>query len=753
MAETSSTPGKARAPDEWATPAFFAGLLGLTIGAFFFPVLFGGRSFFYRDYGVIGYPVIVQARESFWRGEFPLWNPLNNCGTPFLAQWGSMSFYPLSLVYLVLPLPWSLGFFCALHLFLGGWGAYWLIRRHTASPLAPMFAGLLFAINGVTLSCLIWPNYAVAIGWMPWVVMLAGDAAARGRGAVILAAGAAAMQLLAGVPELAALTWTLAVFLVAAQTETRTLSGLLRIGVVVLLATGLIAGQFLPFWQLLQSSQRDAGFGGDRWSLPIWGLGNFLEPLFHCFKTPEGVFFQPGQEFINSCYFGLGSLALVGLAFRRPRDRLALPLGFFLVLMIALSMGDQAGLYHWLREIFPPLGFARFPVKFLLPAILLVPALAAFGLDGWLQAEPPDSAYNKRGLAISASVVLAALGVTLWRASQHRLYYDQINETLWNGAVRGCFLLGSVATLLALGRAGSPRPRAACFTAFAALVALDLATHTPWQNPTLPNGDFQAGAWETSTHFKAPKLGEGRVMISPGAEDRLLHSSVSDLESDYLGKRLALWSNLHLLESTPKINGSSTLQIRAEAEVQNLVYKKPRHDLPWLADFLGARYVNDPKNILDWGERPGAMPLVTAGQKAMFTTNTLGAWLDGFDPRTTAVFPERLRPEIGEVAGVPAVIDHVSFGSQRVQFRCAAGAKCLAVVGQSYYPCWKAYVDGQPTPLWPANHAFQAIVAPPGRHEIALVYEDVWFRRGLEISALTLLVCLGAAWNFRRLSA
>src|SRR5207253_8580621 len=59
-------------------------------------------------------------RESFWRGEVPLWNPLNDCGVPFLAQWNTIVLYPGSLFYLLLPLSWSLGVFCLAHLLVAG---------------------------------------------------------------------------------------------------------------------------------------------------------------------------------------------------------------------------------------------------------------------------------------------------------------------------------------------------------------------------------------------------------------------------------------------------------------------------------------------------------------------------------------------------------------------------------------------------------------------------------------------------------
>ena len=75
-------------------------------------MLLGGTAFIIRDFGMFSYPVAFFQQQCFWRGELPLWNPFNNCGLPFLAQWNTLTFYPLSLICLLLPLTWSLSFFC-----------------------------------------------------------------------------------------------------------------------------------------------------------------------------------------------------------------------------------------------------------------------------------------------------------------------------------------------------------------------------------------------------------------------------------------------------------------------------------------------------------------------------------------------------------------------------------------------------------------------------------------------------------------
>src|SRR5262245_56878964 len=113
-AESASSlqPGR---PGDWLSLRRFALILGCFVAATFPVVIFGNRTFFFADFAIFGYPNAHYFRESFWRGEFPFWNPLNNAGVPFAAQWNTMTLYPLSLFYLLFPPSWSLAVFCIGH--------------------------------------------------------------------------------------------------------------------------------------------------------------------------------------------------------------------------------------------------------------------------------------------------------------------------------------------------------------------------------------------------------------------------------------------------------------------------------------------------------------------------------------------------------------------------------------------------------------------------------------------------------------
>jgi hypothetical protein len=194
------------------TPVRFGIFLALLVFAAFPQVLLGLHTFVVRDYGFYSYPTAFFQQECFRHGELPFWDPFSNCGTPFLAQWNTMPLYPPALIYLTLPLTWSLSFFCLLHLWFAGVGMFYLARRWTGNNFAAAFAGVAFSFNGLTLNLLMWPSHIATLSWMPWVILAVESAWREGGRKIFLAAIVGALQMLAGGPETIFLTWLLLCF-------------------------------------------------------------------------------------------------------------------------------------------------------------------------------------------------------------------------------------------------------------------------------------------------------------------------------------------------------------------------------------------------------------------------------------------------------------------------------------------------------------------------------------------------------------
>jgi len=811
---------------DWFSPHRFAAYLLLAFVVAFPGIWMGTETFFRSDYGVMAYPSAHYLRESLRAGELPLWNPLSNCGAPFLAQWGTMCLYPGSLFFVALPMPWALGVFCLLHLWLGGLGARALAERWTGNRFAAAVAGTAFAINGASLACITWPNYCVALGWLPWVVLLTEQAWREGGRKLVLAALAGTMQMLTGVPELVVMTWGLLGVMLLAEwvqspsaheatdpSQAPTTSASLaptggegrgegagyaqpiapeshnpsplitnhyslftRFLLVIALIAALSAAQLLPFFDLLAHSQRAAEFRDARWPMPPWGWANFLVPLFRYGQTPQGFWIQVGQEFLSSYYLGLAPLALALLAVWKARERRVWLLAGATAFVLVMALGDAGFLYTALKNVLPGSLIARFPVKFVLLAAFTVPLLAAFGV-AWLtrnaecgtrnaecadeplgssrreEAPSSQSAIGNRQSAINQSLLTSAatsdgpnrssallaiclalvvgMALTIWLGQQHPLQYDRWPETRANALARLAWLaaaLGAIAVVAGLG-ARAARERLLAAGALLVLLAADPLTHQPNQTPRLPAGLFAPGLARAQTQPPPPKLGEGRVMITPQAEAKLLRSNTPDWASDFAAKRLSFWSHLNLLDGVPKVNGSSTLRIREQDAVQEQLYGRQElsdFGFPWLS------YLAIQSFVASDGTQ-------TSGPRRRLEGST--SPLVRFHP-----FPPS-ELGLGHELNFPRLKVAVShFGAHEVLVRTEANGHYYLSIAQSYYPAWKATIDGHPTELLNIPLGFQCVAVPAGSHTVRLIYEDQSFRFGCMISLLGLTLC-GFQWS------
>ena len=741
-------------------------LLALLVGAAYPEVLLGQGTFFHRDYAVFGYPLAAYHRDSFWRGEIPLWNPLNDCGVPFLAQWNTLALYPLSLIYLLLPLSWSLGVFCLAHFFGAGLGMYFLAQRWTNNRFAASAAGLVFCFNGLMLNCLMWPNNIAAMGWLPWVV-LAAERAWRGGGRwLLLAALAGAMQMLAGAPEVILLTWVLLAAMFAGAVvrapgaRGRMTARFLALGLWV---AGLAAAQLLPFLDLLAHSQRDKSFAEAMWPMPAWGWANFLVPLYRTYPTPLGLYAQPDQYWIHSYYLGVGVIALALLAIGLARRRLVWVLGVLTVVCLLLALGHHGFVYSALRKAVPGLGFMRYPIKFVILPTALVPLLAALFLAQWLGAAPADQPRQRRGIVGLGLALLGAIGLLIWAAFQFPLPGTSAAVTAQNGALRAGFLVLILGAVIALRLVRQqPLERPARF-AVLLLLWLDAMTAGPRPNPSAPLWVYEPNLARKELHLEpAPRIGESRTMLNAEAEGNLPIIPMTNAVDQVLYTRLAIYANVNLLDQIPKVVGMYSIFIREWGEVISTLWAAPQTPAG-LVDFLAVSHVNKPGKVTEWEFRPTHLPWITAGQKPVFadaagTLEALAA--PGFDPRRTVFLPLETRTLVTASNTSPVKVAVGEFSAQRVTVETEATEPALVVIAQAFYHNWQARVDDQPVRLLRANHAFQGLEVPAGRHRVTLVYTDRMFYVGALISLMSAAIWValwlrgrGGAKGDRHLSA
>ena len=73
-----------------------------------------------------------------------------------------------------------------------------------------------------------------------------------------------------------------------------------------------------------------------------------------------------------------------------------------------------------------------------------------------------------------------------------------------------------------------------------------------------------------------------------------------------------------------------------------------------------------------------------------------------------------------------------------VRMATSTDAPGLLVVSDSYDPGWRAYVDGERTPVLVADHLLRAVSIPAGNHIVEFRYEPRWLQIGIAVSVATI---------------
>lgn len=102
---------------------------------------------------------------------------------------------------------------------------------------------------------------------------------------------------------------------------------------------------------------------------------------------------------------------------------------------------------------------------------------------------------------------------------------------------------------------------------------------------------------------------------------------------------------------------------------------------------------------------------ITSSEKQLDTL-----YSQSFDPQNQVILEENIGELADEATGSAQIIsyepNHVTIESTIQK------GPMLLLLTDSYYPSWQAQIDGQPTPIYKANHAFRAIKVPEGEHTI-----------------------------------
>lgn len=419
----SAPPGRRLAAA--ALPAALA--VGLA-AALYGPLLDPSAALATRDVATFHLPLRADLARLAAGGGIPAWNPYLHGGQPLVSNPSYAAFYPPTWLAFALPPAYALGVSAVLHAALGMAGAWVFARRLGCGRGAAALAAAGFAGGGATLSLLHALNLFTGLAWLPWV-LLWGDAAlaaAAGRWLrpALAAAGALALAMLNGEPA-TVLICGLGLAALAAGRLGRPFGAsvrrAVRVALPVIAALALAAVQVLPTLARLPDTPRGSALPASTdWSTPPERIAELIWPrwLGDPMRVAEGLWFGWGRHdrdfpYVPSLYPGLLVTVLAAAALVRwpiPRRRawlLALALG------AVLALGRHTPLYGLLAGVVPWLGRLRYPEKFALLALAVLPFAAALGWQRLLEERRRGRLAGSDlplALAVAVAAASAALG-------------------------------------------------------------------------------------------------------------------------------------------------------------------------------------------------------------------------------------------------------------------------------------------------------------------------------------------------------
>ena len=151
-------------------------------------------------------------------------------------------------------------------------------------------------------------------------------------------------------------------------------------------------------------------------------------------------------------------------------------------------------------------------------------------------------------------------------------------------------------------------------------------------------------------------------------------------------------------------------------------------------------------------ERTGSLPRarwVPAAQSVAEADAALaGLRAAGTDSRATT-FIEAPPAHVAAVSGSAAAEATVQWQQDsptRIVLRVDAPAAGWLVLADAFYPGWEARLDGQPTPIYPADGLFRAVAVPPGPHEITFDFRPRSLQLGTVLAAVGIVLAAAVLW-------
>jgi len=673
------------------------------------------------------------------QGELPLWNPYNFSGYPLMANFQTAAFYPLNFLMFITSFEygWSLLIFS--QILLAFLFMYLYLTNLKVSRIGSLIGSLSFAFCGFFVSWLEWGNIVSTGLWLPLILLSIDKFSSKNANftlkkkliwptvlffAFICSFFAGHLQTFL---YLSLISFGYAAMqFVSVRLKIKQILLLILYGLIFLIVTAI---QWVPTLQLISLSAREVDQVATNipgWFIPWQNLTQFIAPDF--FGNPATLNYWGVWnygEFVG--YIGLLPLILALGVMVFKRDKFTNFFGSVLIVAMICAYPSIISKIPFILEI--PFISTSQPTRLLYVVDLSLAVLAAFGFDYFMK-------HRKR--IVFPVIVIGGILSALWAYVYFndllptRLLTESGNIAVTKSNLRLPTLIFGMTAVLLVGKALLPkkfikgRSGSIVMVLVLSLFLIDIFrfadkytvfSRKEYLYPEtksleyLSNQEGHFRIMETDSRLLPPNFSIKYGIQSVDGYDPLyllrygelaaaVGRSDPDINPPFGFNRIITPQNYH----DKIINIFNVEYILSLTELDNTDYEKVFEE--------NETRVYRNNGLIERAFFAGA----TYGAKDKY--DAIGKLFEHEDNLDLDVIVEGANYQRFDKMWSTGSVEITKYSANEVRLSVDNDEEGFLVLTDTYYPTWKAEVDGVPTEIFIANYNFRGVIVPAGSKEV-----------------------------------
>jgi hypothetical protein len=709
---------------------------------------------------------VINSLKSF---SIPFWNPYNFSGNPLLANFQSAVFYPLNIIFFVLPFNSAWTLFIFLSPFLSAFFTYLYMREIGIGKVAGIFTGIVYAFCAYMAVWMEYGNIGHTMLWLPLALYITEKCIKKlSAKRLLILIFFLTLPMLGGYIQgmfyiLAVLATYFIVGNLFQKTFTIKNTGLFLLA--LLFPVLLTLFQVLPTLSIFsQSSRGNYSLEIIKTLLNPWWYGiTVVAPDYFGNPASRNNWFN-GTYIERVSYFGLIPLVFAIYALLNANKRREI-ISLGIILVTAFLLAFDFFFTKFIYRIPIPIISTTVPTRILCLFAFSGAILAGIGLQMFLQ----HKNIQKFFISISLPASVLFIGwLTVFFAPI--VFHDQ--NWIINLAISKRNLIFPTLQLFGLVFVSilylyKKKMQQLFIMVVVLLTIFDLFRFfqkiTPFspqayvypQTPVIKFIQENAGLnrfWGYGSGYIDSNFQTYDKTFSPEGNDPLHIKTYTEfLESSKNGK---------LSDSLPRPDANLASGFGKENLKENYYRQK-------VMNILGIKYVIhkdeslgemyapdyttfDPNTYkLVWQKKPWQIYENTQAVPRLFLTTLYSVipekndilatfYARSFNEKTKIILQED--PDVAQVKLKRKQLQVLHYLPNEIKVKVNIDNESLLFVSDNYFPEWKAAVDNIDTKVYIADYAFRAVKVPKGEHIVRFYYEPESFNRGIKISLFFFII-------------